>query len=81
MTRAVARAATTGDVDLAPVRSSRPGRRLSDVGELIEVLMRRLSLGLSLPSSTDFDDVSVFEEMCESGRMGGRVNWRGNSVR
>jgi hypothetical protein len=58
MTRpVVARAATTGDADLALVRS---GHRLSDVGEIIEVLMRRLSLlGLSLPSSTvtDFDDV------------------------
>ena len=59
MTRAVARAATTGDADLiapvAPVRSSGPGRRLSDVGEVIEVvLMRRTSLGLSLPSSIDF---------------------------
>jgi hypothetical protein len=39
MTRAVARAATTGDADL--VKSSGPGRRLSYVGELIVVLMRR----------------------------------------
>ena len=38
MTRAVARAATTGDADLALVRSSGPGRRLLDVGKLIEVL-------------------------------------------
>jgi hypothetical protein len=66
MTRAVARAATTGEADL--VKSSGPGRRLSDVGEreLTVVLMRRPTLSLSLQSSIDFD-VSVSTSLLSSG--------------
>ena len=57
MIRAVAREATMGDADLvAPDRSSEPGRCLSDVGELIEVvLIRRPSLAFRFTLTICYD--------------------------